>query len=54
MERGKQDGLFSNSPAAYKRTSIPCSGTGRRDGGVLPPYILLVNLLLEKIIYIAI
>lgn len=46
--------LFSNSPAAYKRTSTPCSGTGRRDGGVLPPYTPLVNLPLEKIIYIAI
>lgn len=46
--------LFSNSTATYKRTSMPCSGNGRRGGGILPPYIPLVNLPLEKTMYITI
>lgn len=46
--------LFGNSPAMYKSTSMPCSASGRRDGGILPPSMPLVNLPLEKRMYITI
>lgn len=43
--------LFGNSPATYERTSVPCSGKGRRDRWVC---ILLVKLPLEMIMSVTI
>lgn len=51
MVQGKQDGLDSCSVAPQTHTKgHPCHDKGRRDGGILSPYIPSINLSPEKII----